>query len=128
MSDVSKKRILVVEDDLAIARMLEKILKADYEVMVAHNGAEALKKARLFPPHLALLDVMLPGMDGLRLAERLKVDLGLGKTIIIFVTAKDTPLDMILGIQAGARHYLTKPFKLEEVRDKVAKALGGEGV
>jgi DNA-binding response OmpR family regulator len=124
----SKKRILVVEDDLAIARMLEKILTADYEVVVAHDGAEALKAARQKAPDLALLDVMLPGMDGLRLAERLKRELGLGKIPIIFLTAKDSPLDVVRGIQVGARHYLTKPFKLEEVRDKVAKALGGERV
>ena len=123
MPAASKKRVLVVEDDPAIARMLEKILQADYEVMVAHNGAEALQKARRFPPHLALLDVMMPGMDGLRLAERLKVEPGLGKTPIIFLTAKDTPSDVVRGIQAGARHYLTKPFKLDEVRDKVAKVL-----
>jgi DNA-binding response OmpR family regulator len=124
----SKKRILVVEDDHAIARMLEKILKPDYEVVVAHDGAEAMKAARQNAPDLALLDVMLPGMDGLRLAERLKRDLGLGKIPIIFLTAKDSPLDVVRGIQVGARHYLTKPFKLEEVRDKVAKALGGERV
>jgi DNA-binding response OmpR family regulator len=119
----SKKRILVVEDDRAIARMLEKILKADYEVVVAHDGAEALKVARQAVPDLALLDVMLPGMDGLRLAERLKRELGLGKIPIIFLTAKDSPLDVVRGIQVGARHYLTKPFKLEDVRDKVAKVL-----
>jgi DNA-binding response OmpR family regulator len=123
MPPTSKKRVLVVEDDLAIARMLEKILQADYEVMVAHDGAAALKAARRTAPDLALLDVELPGLNGLHLAERLKVELGLGKIPIIFLTARDSPLDVVRGIQVGARHYLTKPFKLEEVRDKVAKAL-----
>jgi DNA-binding response OmpR family regulator len=119
----SKKRILVVEDDQAIARMLEKILEPEHEVMVVHNGTEALQTARKFPPDLALLDVMVPGMNGLDLAERLRVELKLDRIPIIFLTAKDTPLDVVRGIQAGARHYLTKPFKLDDVRNKVQKAL-----
>jgi CheY-like chemotaxis protein len=123
MTAPSKQRILVVDDDRAIARMLEKILEADYEVTLAYDGAEALEAAGQAAPELALLDVMLPDMDGFELAERLKVEPGLAKTRIIFLTAKDKPLDMLRGIQVGARHYLTKPFRLEEIRDTVARAL-----
>jgi DNA-binding response OmpR family regulator len=119
----SKKRILVVEDDRAIARILEKILEVDYEVTLAHDGIEGLEVARRLTPDLALLDVALPGMDGFELAEELRGELGLRKTRVIFLTAKDNPLDMLRGIQVGARHYLTKPFQLEQVRDKVAEVL-----
>jgi CheY-like chemotaxis protein len=123
MSAPSKQRILVVDDDRAIARMLEKILEADYQVTVAYDAAEALEAAGQEAPDLALLDVMLPGMNGFDLAERLRVEPGLANIRIIFLTAKDKPLDMLRGIQVGARHYLTKPFRLEEVRDTVARAL-----
>ncbi len=123
MPAVSKKRILVVDDDRAIARMLERILAADYEVRLAHDGLQALEVARQMQPDLALLDVMLPGMNGFLLAERLQVELGPRKIPFIFLTARDSPLDVLRGIQLGARHYLIKPFKLEEVRHQVAEAL-----
>jgi DNA-binding response OmpR family regulator len=74
-------------------------------------------------PHLVLLDVEMPGIDGFRVAELLKKDPDLTKIPVIFLTARGAAADVVRGIQVGARHYLTKPFKLEEVRAKVQKAL-----
>jgi len=118
-----RKRILVAEDDDAIATLLVKTLSLDHDVTLARNGHEALALAGKVRPDLLLLDIMMPGIDGLqvsRLARKLE---GLGKVPIVFVTAKDRPSDVIKGIQYGARHYITKPFKLADVREKIAKIL-----
>jgi len=121
----AKKRILVVDDDPAIAQMLERYLGQDYDVAVAADGPTAVAIAcRTPPPNLILLDIMMPGMDGLDVANRLKSLPELKRVPIMFLTAKDGPMDVIKGIQAGARSYITKPFKLEELKAKVDKALG----
>jgi CheY-like chemotaxis protein len=119
----NRKRVLIAEDDPAIAKMLAKVLEEDYEVAVTNDGIQALALARQHPPDLLLADVMMPGLDGFQLAERLRREPGLSKLRIVFLTARDGPVDVVRGIQVGARHYLTKPFKLKDVRDKVAKAL-----
>ncbi|HEY6727968.1 MAG TPA: response regulator [Polyangiaceae bacterium] len=118
-----RKRILVAEDDDAIAALLVKTLSLDYEVSLARNGHEALSMATKLRPDLLLLDVMMPGIDGLQVSRLVRKLEGLGKVPIVFVTAKDRPADVIKGIQYGARHYITKPFKLADVRDKIAKIL-----
>jgi DNA-binding response OmpR family regulator len=74
-------------------------------------------------PDLLLLDIMMPGLDGLDVARRVRLNPELKKIPIIFLTAKSTPGDVIKGIQHGARSYITKPFKLDEVLSKVKKAL-----
>jgi DNA-binding response OmpR family regulator len=77
-------------------------------------------------PDLMICDVMLPGMDGFALARLAKTSewSGWSNVPIIFLTARTTPRDMIEGIQSGARHYVTKPFKLKDLQDKVKKILG----
>ncbi len=120
-----KKRILVAEDDPAISRMLEKVLMRDYDVSLATDGREAVAVATRTLPHLLLLDIMMPGMDGLAAARQIR-EMPLTKNVpVIFLTAKDGPMDVIKGIQFGARHYITKPFKLEDLLSKVKKVLGG---
>jgi DNA-binding response OmpR family regulator len=122
----TKRRIVVAEDDPAIAAMLEKLLSQQYEVSVAHDGRQALLLAAKPPrPALLLLDVMMPGLDGLGVAAEVKKNPELKSVPIIFLTAKTGATDVIKGIQSGARHYITKPFKLDEVLAKVKKALGG---
>jgi DNA-binding response OmpR family regulator len=121
-----RRRIVVAEDDPAIASMLQKVLSQHYDVSVAHDGKQALVLALQPPrPALLLLDVMMPGLDGLGVAAEVKKDPNLKSIPIIFLTAKTGATDVIKGIQSGARHYLTKPFKIEEVLTKVKKALGG---
>lgn len=121
-----RRRIVVAEDDPAIAAMLTKVLSQHYDVSVAHDGKQALALALQSPrPALLMLDVMMPGLDGLGVAAEIKKDPQLKSIPIIFLTAKSGATDVIKGIQSGARHYITKPFKLDDVLAKVKKALGG---
>lgn len=121
----TRPRILLAEDDLAIAALLKRALSTQYDVIHAEDGPGALALAAKPPlPDLALLDVMMPGIDGFGVAQRFKLMPNLARLPIIFLTAKDTPRDHIKGIQAGGRAYITKPFKLTEVLEKVRKALG----
>jgi DNA-binding response OmpR family regulator len=106
--------------------MLEKVLSSHYDVVVAHDGKSALLLAVTPPrPSLLLLDVMMPGLDGLAVATEVKKTPDLKGVPIIFLTAKSGATDVIKGIQVGARHYITKPFKIDDVLAKVKKALGG---
>ena len=118
-----QKRILLAEDDPAISRLLVETLGGEYEVLWARDGREALTLARHTPPDLLLLDVMMPGMDGLRASRLIRGVEGLNRVPIIFLTANDEPHDIISGIQHGARHYITKPFRLAHLCQKIKNAL-----
>ncbi|MBN2192231.1 MAG: response regulator [Polyangiaceae bacterium] len=116
----------MVDDDPAIARMLARLFEREHDIVVAGDGASAIALASQDPaPDLALLDVMMPEMDGLTLAARFKAMPQTRRMPVIFITAKSTPMDVIRGIQAGARNYIAKPFRIDDVRDKVHKALRG---
>jgi DNA-binding response OmpR family regulator len=120
------KRIVVAEDDPAISTMLSKVLSQFYEVVVTNDGASALAAAgQVPPPDLMLLDVMMPGMDGHAVAAAVRKLPGLKAIPIIFLTAKTGPAEVIKGIQSGARHYITKPFKIDDLVLRVKKTLGG---
>jgi DNA-binding response OmpR family regulator len=120
----SKKRVLVVEDDDSIATMLVKMLSQKYEVERARDGNEGLATADRFRPQLVILDVMMPGLDGYGVAQRLRLVPTLKNVAIIFLTAKGGPMDVVKGIQSGARFYVSKPFKMDDLLAKVKKALG----
>jgi DNA-binding response OmpR family regulator len=121
-----RRRIVIAEDDPAIATMLEKVLAPLYDVSIAHDGNAALVLASKPPrPALLLLDVMMPGLDGHGVAAEVRKSAELKSVPIIFLTAKSGATDVIKGIQSGARHYITKPFKIDDVLAKVKKALGG---
>jgi DNA-binding response OmpR family regulator len=125
MADSPQKRILIAEDDPAIAAMISKVLTQYYQVMLANDGQTAVRlAASIPPPDLLLLDVMMPGLDGHAVAAAVRKLPGLKNVPIIFLTAKAGPSEVIKGIQSGARHYLTKPFKIEDLVSKVKKALG----
>jgi DNA-binding response OmpR family regulator len=119
-----KKRVLIVEDDDAIATMLSKMLGQTYEVERAPDGQQGLAAATRLTPQLVILDVMMPGLDGYATAQQIRAVPKLKNVSIIFLTAKGGPMDVVKGIQSGARFYLTKPFKMEELLAKVRKALG----
>lgn len=119
-----KKRVLVADDDPSISRLLERVLMRDYHVVTTSDGLGALALASQIRPNLMILDVMMPGMDGFQLAQRIRAVPELRSVPIIFLTARDGPLDTIKGIQAGARHYMTKPFKIDDLTSKVKKILG----
>ncbi len=121
-----RRRIVIAEDDPAIATMLEKVLAQHYDVVVARDGHQAVKLANTQPrPSLLMLDVMMPGIDGHAVAAEVRKIPELKATPIIFLTAKTGATDVIKGIQSGARHYITKPFKIDDVLAKVKKVLGG---
>ena len=120
-----RKRILVAEDDPAIATILKKVLAKDYDVTLVNDGPSAVVAAAAQPaPDLLLLDVMMPGLDGIAVAAQVRTMPALKSVPIMFLTAKGTPGDVIRGIQHGARHYITKPFKIDDLLAKVKKALG----
>ena len=116
--------ILVVEDDPDLLRMLARMLSEFAVVTTAVDGEDAMLKIKGgLVPDLVLTDVMMPKVDGLELARLLKHEPATTRVPVIMLTAKGAPLDVIKGINAGARSYLTKPFKHEELVDKVKKAL-----
>jgi len=110
--------ILVVEDDPIIRQTVEYALKrAGFLVNSVADGKVALQTARSTHPDLILLDLMLPGIDGYEIAERLRSDDK--ETAIIMVTALDTERDKVRGLDAGADDYITKPFSMEELLARV---------
>lgn len=112
--------VVVVDDDPDIRTMLVKALGTSYTVYEARDGEEARGLFGVLPtPDALVCDIMMPRLDGLALAKALRKTPGLERLPILFLTAKDSPLDSVAGINAGARHYITKPFKVAEVLAKV---------
>jgi DNA-binding response OmpR family regulator len=112
--------IFVVDDDPDIRAMLVKALGGDFTIYEARDGEEARGLFEALPsPQGLVCDVMMPRLDGLELAKLLKKKPGLERMPILFLTAKGAPLDLVAGINAGARHYVTKPFKVADVVAKV---------
>jgi len=110
--------ILVVEDDARIANLVERALRGvGHRVDVVHDGAEGLTRAELGSYDLILLDVMLPGMDGFAVARELRKNKV--RVPILMLTARDAVADRVIGLDAGADDYLTKPFALEELLARV---------
>jgi DNA-binding response OmpR family regulator len=120
-------RILVVEDDARIAGFLEKGLReSGYDVVVADNGEDGFLDARLNPYDLLVLDLMLPAMDGIEVARKLRAA---GKTVpILMLTARDTETDKVQGLDVGADDYLTKPFSFAEFLARVRALLRRESL
>ncbi len=113
--------LLVVDDDDAIRSMLVHTLGRTYTIYEARDGKEAKEILDVIPtPDGMVCDVMMPRLDGVELAKLLRRDKVLQRIPILFLTAKGGTMDVIAGINAGARHYVTKPFKIAEVVAKVA--------
>ncbi|MFZ6029737.1 MAG: response regulator transcription factor [Chloroflexota bacterium] len=114
-------RILVIEDDDAILKLLRRGLAYDgYTVDTATDGQAGLLLARDTPPDLVILDLMLPGIDGLEVCRRLRAG---GPVPIIILTAKDSVNDRIVGLDMGADDYLVKPFELDELLARIRALL-----
>lgn len=114
-------KILVVEDEPTLQETLKYNLeKADYLVEVAGSGTMALESARREPPDLIVMDIMLPGMDGIEVTRILRQEL---TAPIIMLTAKDEEIDRVLGLEIGADDYLTKPFSMRELMARVKAQL-----
>lgn len=119
------KKILVVDDEKPIVD-IEKfnLTKEGYEVFVAYDGEEAIKQVNEVDPDLIILDLMLPKIDGLEVAREVRKT---KDTPIIMVTAKDSELDKVLGLELGADDYVTKPFSNRELVARVKANLRRQG-
>ncbi len=108
---MSREKILIVEDDPDILKLIRYHLsKEGFHIENASSGEESLKKIRSFRPQLVLLDLMLPGMDGLDVCRALKRDTELSMIRIIMLTARGEEADIVAGLELGADDYITKPF------------------
>lgn len=113
--------VLVVEDEPNIAAFIRRgLIYKGYRVDVANSGEEALERAYEKAPDLVILDLMLPGMDGLEVCHRLRAA---DEVPIIILTARDAVADKVEGLEAGADDYITKPFAFEELLARVRAAL-----
>ena len=116
--------ILAVDDEVHILELISFNLKAaGYHVVTALTGEEALKRCEVEKPSLVLLDIMLPGIDGLEVCRRLKGDRTTRNIPIIMLTARGDEVDKILGLELGADDYITKPFSVRELAARVKSLL-----
>jgi PleD family two-component response regulator len=121
---MGKAKLLVVEDDFDIANMLRIYFTGqNYDVDVAPRGAAALEKTRQILPHLIILDIMLPDIDGFEVCRILRTSTRTSHVPIIFLTQRDERSDKLQGLELGADDYVTKPFDIEELKLRVQRAI-----
>jgi len=126
MGGMPEARLLVAEDERTILQLLCASLRhAGFDVVAANDGREALALARSTRPDMLIVDVMMPGYDGLEVVSRLRAE-GL-KAPVLFLTARDATEDVVRGLAAGADDYVTKPFSLDEVLARIRAHLRRSG-
>jgi DNA-binding response OmpR family regulator len=119
-------KILIVDDEPNIVLSLEYLMKREgYEVLVAHDGQEALDVLRRERPRLVLLDVMMPKKSGFEVCQELRADDALKDTLVLMLTAKGRETDIAKGQGVGANAYMTKPFSTRDLVQKVSALLQG---
>jgi two-component system response regulator ArlR len=119
------QRILIVEDEIKLARYLELELSHEgYNVILAHDGREGLRKALEGNISVVILDVMLPVLNGLEVCRRIRQS---SDVPIIMLTARDATIDKVMGLDTGADDYVTKPFAIEELLARIRVALKRSG-
>jgi two-component system phosphate regulon response regulator PhoB len=125
---MTKDKILVIDDEEDILELLRfNLTKEGYRVCSASTGEEALSVARTERPDLVLLDLMLPGIDGLEVARRLKADPLTRSVPILMLTAKGEEADIVTGLEVGAEDYITKPFSPKVLIARVRAVLRRKG-
>ncbi len=121
---MGKARLLVVEDDVDIANMLKIYFSGmEFDVDVANRGRDALEKTKHNIPHLIVLDIMLPDIDGYEVCRNLRTSTRTSHIPVIFLTQKDERSDKLQGLELGADDYITKPFDIEELKLRVQGAI-----
>ena len=116
-----RQRVLVVEDEPMVAEVVERYLRRDgYDVTVIHDGERALVEFERLTPDLVVLDIMLPGLDGMEVCRRMRAS---GDTPVIMLTARSEEIDKLLGLGVGADDYVTKPFSPRELAARVGVVL-----
>jgi len=133
----SNYKILLVDDEADILEFLSyNLKKAGYNVLTANNGRDAIKLAKQYLPHLIILDVMMPEMDGIETCEEMRKLPVLNNTVVAFLTARNEDYSQIAGFEAGADDYIAKPIKPKVLISRVSALLkrfgkteeGSEGV
>ena len=120
---MANEKVLVVDDEEHIVELLKyNLIGAGYDVITANDGIEAMKKIIEERPKIVLLDLMIPGKDGLDVCKEIRSNKELANIPVIMLTAKSEELDKILGLELGADDYVTKPFSIRELLARV-KAL-----
>lgn len=121
---MGKARLLITEDDVDISNMLKIYFSGlGYDVDVAMRGSDALEKTRQVLPHLIVLDIMLPDIDGYEVCRTLRMNTRTSHIPVIFLTQKDERSDRLQGLELGADDYITKPFDIEELKLRVQGAI-----
>lgn len=121
---MAKETILVIEDERDIIEIIEyNFAREGFTVLSATNGEKGLEIARAKRPSVVVLDLMLPGLDGIEVAKRLRQDPATREIAIVMLTAKSEESDVILGLGLGADDYVTKPFKMKELLARVKAVL-----
>lgn len=117
-------KIIVIEDDPLILKLISQTLQREgYEVITATDGSEGLRKVRETHPHLVVLDISLPGLDGYQVCHHLRSEQETSKLPVIMVTAMSRPSDQRRGFEKGADDYLSKPFVLSELITRIQSLL-----
>jgi two-component system alkaline phosphatase synthesis response regulator PhoP len=117
-------RVLIIDDEPNIVLALELLMKKEgYEVRIVADGARAVQAATEFHPHLILLDIMMPGMDGYEVCQRIRADALLKDVSIIMLTAKGREVEKEKGLALGADLYITKPFSTRQLVATVKEIL-----
>ncbi len=117
-----KQKILIVDDDINIAELISLYLtKECFETKIVEDGTEAIRELIAFEPNLILLDLMLPDMDGFEITRRLRLE---KETSIIMMTARDSIMDIVAGLDRGADDYIVKPFRPTYLLERINVALG----
>jgi len=118
---MANTKILLIDDEVAILNLISAYLKPEgFEVFTATDGSSALQAARAYQPDIIVLDVMLPGMDGVEVLTRLRRE---SEVYVIMLTAKTEETDKIIGLSVGADDYVTKPFSPRELVARIKAAL-----
>jgi DNA-binding response OmpR family regulator len=112
---MDQKTILVIEDDDIVAQTIEHCLRREnFRVILAQSGVEGLQLCRRHQPNLVVLDIIMPGMDGLTVCRQMRQDPMIDETPVLMLTAKTRDEDKVKGFMAGADDYLSKPFNVDE--------------
>jgi DNA-binding response OmpR family regulator len=124
---MSAKKVLIVDDEVDLVETIRFLLEMEgYRVLVSHDGEDALHQARRENPHLIILDIMLPKLDGYKVSRELKSDERYKQIPILMLSAKAQEKDRIIGLEAGAEEYITKPFDLAAFMEKLKTYLKKE--
>ena len=123
MRSIAKARILVIEDEDGIRKFIKRVLEPTYEIHLASNGAEGLNQTRWVKPDLILLDIRMPGLDGLTVLAKLKANEKTRMIPVVIVSAKGETDTLLESQRGGAADQLIKPFNVEDLRAAIERQL-----